>query len=51
MKIPNKEELKQTLSHFSSDTDFNDFINCCKKCTLKPNSFLVIDANLASDKP
>ena len=31
------------------DTDFQDFMNLYKKCTSKPNSFLVIDTTLASD--
>ena len=44
MKIPNKQKLKQIASHNSSDTDFKDFMNLCKKCTAKPYSFLVIDA-------
>ena len=43
MKIPNKQELKQIASHISSDIDFKDFMNLYKKCTLKPNSILVID--------
>ena len=34
-----------------SDIDFKDFMNLYKKCTAKPYSFLVIDANLASDNP
>ena len=49
MKIPNKRELQQTVHNHSSDIDFNDFMNFCKKCTAKPHSFLVIDETLASD--
>ena len=49
MKIPNKRELQQTVYNHSSDIDFNDFMNFCKKCTAKPHSFLVIDETLASD--
>ena len=50
MKIPNKCELQQIAFNHSSDIDFKDFMNLYKKCTAKPNSFL-IDATLASDKP
>ena len=35
----------------SSDIDLKDFINFCKKCTVKPYSFLVINAIHASDNP
>ena len=49
MKIPNKWELQQTAFNHSSDTDFKDFMNLYKKYTAKTYSFLVIDANLASD--
>ena len=49
MKIPYKQEL-QKINH-SSDIDFKDFINICKKWTIKLYSFLVIDATLASDNP
>ena len=50
MKIPNKRELQQIAFNHSSDIDFKDLMNLYKKCTAKPNSFL-IDATLASDKP
>ena len=49
MKIPNKLELQQIAFNHSSDTDFKDFINLCKRCTAKPYSFLVFDDTLASD--
>ena len=49
MKIPNKRELQQIAFNHSSDIDFQDFMNLYKKCTSKPNSFLVIDTTLASD--
>ena len=49
MKIPNKRELQQTAFNHSSDNDFQDFKNLCKKCTEKPYSFLVIDTTLASN--
>ena len=35
----------------SSDIDFEDFMNLCKKCTVKLYSLLVIDKTLASDNP
>ena len=49
IKIPNKRELQQTAFNYSSDFDFQDFMNVHKKCTAKPYSFLVIDTPLASD--
>ena len=48
IKIPNKQELKQTASQNSIDIDFQDFMSLYKKCAAKPYSFLVIDAILAS---
>ena len=51
MKIPNKRKLQQIAFDHSSDVDSKNFINIYKKCTAKPNSFLVIDATLASDNP
>ena len=33
----------------SSDIDFQDFMNLCKKCTAKPYSCLVINTTLSSD--
>ena len=51
MKIPNKIELQQIAFNYSSDIDFQDFMNLYKKCSEKPYSFLVIDATLASDNP
>ena len=51
MKITNKWELQQIAFNHPSDIDFTDskFLNLYKKCTVKPNSILVIDATLASD--
>ena len=46
MKIPNKRELKQIAFSYSSDTDFQGFMNLYKTCTGKPYSFLVIDNTL-----
>ena len=51
MKIPNKQELRQTAFNHSSDIDFKYFMNFYKKCTAKPYSSLVNDATLASDNP
>ena len=36
MKIPNNRELQQTTFNHSSDTDFQDFMNCYKKFTSNP---------------
>ena len=49
IKIPNKGELQQIAFNYSSDIDFQDFMNFYKKCTTKPCSFLVIDSILGSD--
>ena len=51
MKIPNKRELQQIAFNHSSDIGFKDFMSLYKKCTAKPNYFLVIDAILASNNP
>ena len=49
IKIPNKGELQQIAFNYSSDIDFQDFMNFYKKCTTKPYSFFVIDSILGSD--
>ena len=49
IKIPNKGELQQIAFNYSSDIDFQDFMNFYKKCTTKSYSFLVIDSILGSD--
>ena len=51
MKIPNKQELPQIAFNHSSDIDFRDYMNLCKKCITKPYYVLVINATLTSDKP
>ena len=51
MKIPNKREIQQITINHSSDVDFKDFMNLCKKCTVKPYSLLVDDTTLKSDNP
>ena len=51
MKIPFKRELQQIILNHSSDVDFKDFMNPCRKCTAKLYSYLVIDVTLASSNP
>ena len=51
IKIPNKRELRQISFTYSTDIDFKNFINLHRKFTVKPYSFLVIDATLALDNP
>ena len=51
MKIPNKRELQHITFNHSSDIDFKDFTNLCKKCIAELYYFLVIDALLALDNP
>ena len=51
MKISNKRELQQIALNHSSDIDFKDFMNICKKCTVEPHSFLINDTTLPSDDP
>ena len=51
MKIPKKRELHQIAFNYSSDIDFQDFMNIYKKCTEKPYSSVVIDTTLARDNP
>ena len=41
MRISNKTELQQIAFSHSSDIDFQDFRNLCKKCTSKPYYFLI----------
>ena len=48
MKIPNKRELLQIEFNYSSNIDFEDFMNSYKKCSSKLYSCLVIDTTLAS---
>ena len=42
MKILNKRELEQIAFNHSSGTDFQDFVNLYKKCTVKPYSFWLL---------
>ena len=39
IKVPNKQEVQQIAFNHSSDIDFQDFMNLCKKCTAKQYSF------------
>ena len=36
MNIPSKQGLQKISLNHSSDIDFQDFMNFCKKCTAKP---------------
>ena len=47
IKIQNKRELQQMAFTHLSDIDLRDFMNLYKKCTTKPDSFLVIGSTLA----
>ena len=49
MEILNKQDFKQIVFNHSSDIDFKEFINIYKKRSTKPYTYLVIDANVASD--
>ena len=46
VKISNKRELQQIALSHSSNIDFRDFINVCKKCTAEQYSYLLNDATL-----
>ena len=39
MKIPNKQEFQQIAFNHSSDIEFKDFMNLCKKFTAERYSF------------
>ena len=49
--ILNFKQTQQIPFNYSSNIDYEDFMNLYKKCTAKPYSFLVIDTTLASDNP
>ena len=51
IKIPNKRDLQQILSHHSPDIDFKDFIKFYKDYTKEQYSFLVNDTTLPSENP
>ena len=48
-KTTNKRQLQPITFNHLSVIDFRDFMNLYKKRTVKPHSFLVIDATLAPD--
>ena len=49
MKIPNKRELQPIAINHSSDINTRDYIDIYRKCTDKPDSFLIIDTILPSN--
>ena len=51
IQFPNKRDIEQIASSQSSGIVFKDFINHYNKYTVKPYSFLVIDATFAPDNP
>ena len=50
-KIPNRREIREIATNYSSDISTKDFTNIYKKCTVEPYSFSVNDTTLASDNP
>ena len=48
-KIPNKQEIQRIAFNHSSNIDFEDFINLCKKFTDRTYFLLVIYTTLASN--
>ena len=51
MEIPNERDVQKIAFNHSSDTNFKDLMNLCKKSTARLYSFLVNDTTLASDNP
>ena len=51
MKIPNKRELLEIASNYSSDINLKALMNLYKDYTKEPYSFLVNDTTLSSDTP
>ena len=49
MKIPKERKLQQIACNYSSNFDFQEFMNLHGKYTTKPYLFLLIDTTLASD--
>ena len=49
LKMPDKSELQQIVSNYSSDIDFIDFTKLSKDCNWEPYSFLVKVTTLSSD--
>ena len=50
-RIPNKRDLQRIAFNHSLDIVFKGFMNLFRKCIVKPYTFLVIHATLASDNP
>ena len=48
-KIPNRRELRGTVTNNSSDISTKEFTNIYRKCTAETYSFLINDTTLASD--
>ena len=48
-KIPNRSELRGTVTNNSSDISTKEFTNIYRKCTAETYSFLINDTTLASD--
>ena len=48
-KIPNRGELRGTVTNNSSDISTKEFTNIYRKCTAETYSFLINDTTLASD--
>ena len=51
MNIPKKRELQQTAFDYSSDIEFENFVNLDKKYTANPYSILMNDTYLTSNIP
>ena len=51
VKIPNKRELQQIASNYSSDIGHKEFLKLYKGCTKETYLFLVNDVTLSWDNP
>ena len=51
MEIPSKWELHQIAFNYLSNIDFQDHMNCYKKCTATTYLILIINCTLVSDNP
>ena len=49
MKIPNKQQLQQIATNYSSDIDFDEFKKLYRNFTVVPFSFLLIATTLLSN--
>ena len=50
MKISNKKELQNIAIYHSADIVYKDFVNICRECTRKLNSFLTIDTTFPANE-